>query len=337
MPKHKIAFITSEDRDTALVEQGLVGLDYELVVAVCRNDGEVIEAAKGADVIINFSVPMPKAVMDEIDTARAIVSVGHGFNHIDHNAATDNRLMLVNCAGYVTEEVSNHIIMLLLACSRKLRALDSMVRAGKWSSATRDLAKSIPDIDGQILGIVGLGNIGRATARKAAVFGLKVMAYDPYCRPWDAREYKVEMVPSLDILAARSDYVSLLVPLNDETRKLIGKGFFEAMKPTAYLINTARGPIVDEAALIEALETGQIAGAGIDVFEQEPTPPDNPLLSMDNVIVTPHTAGVSEVARAAGMVRVGEETARILGGVWPMSLVNPHAQPKVPMRHPGFA
>ncbi len=337
MPNHKIAFITSEDRDTTLVEKGLAGLDYEMNVTVCGSDGETIKAVKSADLIVNFSVPMPKAVMDEIDSAVAIVSIGHGFNHIDHNAATENRIMLVNSAGYVTEEVSNHIIMLLLACSRKLRVLDGMVRAGRWGSEARDLASAIPNIDGAILGIVGLGNIGRATARKAGAFGLKVIAYDPYCRPWDAREFRVELVPSLEALAARSDYVSVLVPLNDETRKLVGKRFFETMKPTAYLINTSRGPVVDEAALIDALAAGQIAGAGIDVFEQEPTPHDNPLLGMDNVIVTPHTAGMSDVARAAGMLRVGDDAARILRGVWPMSLVNPQVQPQVPMRHPGFA
>lgn len=332
MAQYRIAYITRGQPELKLIENELVGVDYDLDVHVVKSEGETIEAVKGADVIINSGVQMPRSVIKEIDKAQAIVSFGHGFNHIDHNAATDQGVMVVNCAGFCTEEVSNHAILMLLACAKKLTILNNLVKAGKWGPETRAALLPMVPIDGQVLGLVGLGNIGRATARKAKVFGLEVIAYDPYVQPWIAKEYRVELVRSLEDLARRSDFVSVHTPLNDETRKLIGESFFNAMKPTAYFINTCRGPVVDEQALIRALQRGRIAGAGLDVFEQEPTPPDNPLLKMDNVIVTPHSAGTSNVSRIASQVRVGQETARILRGSWPMSLVNPEVRAKLPMR-----
>ena len=334
MAQHRVSFITGGDTDVALIEEGLAGLDYELDVHVCKSDGETIEAIKGADVIISNGLPMPRQVIQEIDTAQAIVSMGHGFDQIDDNTATEKGIMVVNTAGFVTEEVANHTIMMLLVCAKKLTILHNLVRAGEWEAATRENQSGLPPIDGQVLGLVGLGNIGRATARRAQVFGLEVIAYDPYCPPWDAKEYRVELVPSLDELASRSDYVSMHTPLNNETRKMIGGPFFQAMKPTAYFINTCRGATVDEQTLIRALQDGEISGAAVDAFEQEPVSPDNPLLKMDNVIVTPHNAGSSSRDIAAGHSQVGQEAARVLKGTWPMSLVNPEVRSKIEPRPP---
>ena len=332
MAKHKIAVISRGEPNTQLIEDQLSGLDYELDVQMPESQGEIIEAIKGADVIVNMGVPMPREVIEQIDRAQAIVSQGHGFDRIDHNAATDQKVMVVNCAGFCTEEVSNHAIMGLLACAKNLTILNDLVKSGRWGSQTRTQMAPMGPIDGQTLGLVGFGNIARATARKAKVFGLKVAAYDPYVQPWIAKEYKVSLVHSLEELARMSDFVSMHVPLNDETRKLLGGSFFKAMKPTAYFINTCRGPTVDEAALIQALRGGEIAGAAIDVFEQEPTPADNPLLKLDNVIVTPHSAGSSTLSGPAAHVQLGQETARILNGMWPMSLVNPAVQSTLPVR-----
>ena len=332
MANHKVAFISRTEPDTKLVEEQLAGLDYEMDVHICASEGEAIEAIKGVDVIINQGVPLPRPVIREIDRAQAIVSFGHGFNHIDHNAATGQSVMVVNTAGFCSEEVSNHTIMLLLACAKNLTLLNNLVKEGRWGPDTRSHTLQLDPIDGQTLGLVGLGNIARATARKARAFGLEIIAYDPYVQPWIAKEYGVELVGSLEELARRSDFASVHVPLNDETRKLVGESFFSAMKPTAFFINTCRGPTVDEQALINALRNGTIAGAGIDVFEQEPTPADNSLLKMDNVIVTPHSAGASRVSRVASQVRIGQETARILQGAWPMSLVNPEVRAGIPVR-----
>ena len=341
MAPSKIAFISGAafgggQPNTDLVEQQLAGLDYEMDVHVCSSPGEAIEAIKGADVIINQGVPMSREVIEAIDTAQAVVSSGHGFDRIDHDAATDKSVMIVNTAGFCTEEVSNHAIMLLLACAKNLVNLHNLVREGEWSRAGRPQWRQMGSIDGQTLGLVGLGNIARATARKASVFGLQLIAYDPYIQPWIAKEYKVGLVSSLEELAGSSDYVSVHVPLNNETRKLLSGPFFKAMKPTAYLINTCRGPTVDEAALIKALQDGELAGAGLDVFEVEPTPGDNPLLKMDNVIVTPHSAGGSTVSGPNAQRQIGQEAARLLKGMWPMSLVNPEVRAKISVRNPSI-
>ena len=333
MVKHRVAYLTSGgEADTSLFERGLSGLDYEIDVHVCKSNGETIEAVKDADVVVNQGVPMPKEVIREFEGQQAIVSFGHGFNHIDHNAATERNIMVVNTAGFCTEEVSNHAITLLLSCAKKITILNDLVKQGKWGADTRAQLVPMPNIDGQTLGLVAFGNIARATGRKAKVFGLEVIAYDPFVPPWIAKEYKVELVSSLEELAQRSDFVSDHVPLNDDTRGLLGAPFFKAMKPTAYFINTCRGPTVDEKSLIAALENGEIAGAGLDVFEEEPTPADNPLLKMDNVIATPHSAGSSSNSRVAAPTQLGQETARILSGSWPMSLVNPEVRADIAVR-----
>jgi D-3-phosphoglycerate dehydrogenase / 2-oxoglutarate reductase len=332
MPKPRISMIARGTPNPDIIEQQLTGLEYELDTYECRSPDEAIAAIKGADIIINQGVAMPREVIREIDQAQAIVSFGHGFNHIDHEAATEQGVMVVNCAGFCTEEVSNHAIMLLLACAKKLAILNDLMKAGKWDAQLRQAMLPMVPIDGQTLGLIGFGNIGRATSRKAKAFGLEVIAYDPYLPPWIAKEYRIELVPTLQELARRSDFVSLHTPLNDETRKLIGASFFKAMKPTAYFINTCRGPTVDEAALIKALQAGEIAGAGIDVFEREPTPADNPLLKLDNVIVTPHSAGTSDRSRVAAQVQIGQETARLLKGMRPMSVVNPDVLGKLSRR-----
>ena len=334
MAAHKISVIAPTDPNLDLIEAGLAGLDYDLDVNVCSSVGETIEAVKGADVIIHMLLPMPTEVVEAIDTARAIVTGSHGFDRIDYETATKKQIMVVNSAGFCTEEVSNHTIMFLLACAKSLVQLDKKVRAGGWRTDTMPV---LPPIDGQTLGIVGLGNIGRATARKAQAFGLNVISYDPYVPTWIPKEYRVEMVSSLEELATRSDYVAILVPLNTDTEGLIGESFFEAMKPTAFFINTCRGPTVDEAALIRTLQERRIAGAGIDVFEQEPPARDNPLFQLDNVILTPHSAGTSTASQPASQIRVGQETARILKGTWPMSLVNPEVRSSIEARPPAMS
>ena len=331
MAKHKIAYISRRGIDTTLVEEGLAGLDYEIEMHEPTSEGETMEAVKGADLVIDNRVPLPRAVIDEMDTAKAIVTHGIGFDEIDDKAASEKGIIVANCAAFCVEEVSNHAIMMLISCAKRLTFGHDMVRTGGWSQNRVDMG-AIPPIYGQTLGLVGLGDTGRATARKAQVFGLDVMTFDPYLRPWTAREYRVEQVNSLNELASRSDFVSVHVQLNPETRGMIDGAFFRAMKPTAYLINVARGPIVDEAALVKALRDEEIAGAGLDVFEQEPTPADNPLLKMANVTLTPHSAGRSTTAVVEGARRVGEEAARILRGSWPMSLVNPEVRANIPSR-----
>lgn len=335
MPKPKIAYISPNNvvtSDISLTLEQLSSVDHEFERHIVESEGEAIEAVMGADLVINEGVPMNRTVIESITGATAIVSLGQGFNHIDDQAATETGIMLANCAGFCADEVANHTIMFLLACAKRMTQLDKLVRRGQWDQDTISNLFPMPPVYGQTLGMIGFGNIGRPTSRKAKVFGLKVLVYDPYLPAWVAEEYEVEPVDSLDALAASSDYVSMHVPLNKETEGLAGESLFRAMKPTAYFINTCRGPTHDESALIKALENGSIAGAALDVFEIEPTPDNNPLLSMDNVILTPHSAGTSDQSQTSGRVRLGEEAARILMGMYPMSLVNPAVVNRIPVR-----
>ena len=260
---------------------------------------------------------------------KGLVSFGHGYDHLDLDAATANGVILANTASFGTEEVSNHTMMHFLVCARKFVLHDKQVRNGLW---TRKTLAPMGHIVGQVFGIVGLGDIGRAVARKAKAFGLRVIAYDPYVASWDALEHGVEMVDSLDEVCRLSDYLSVHVYLNPETKHLIGRAQLAVMKPSAYLINCARGGVVDEAALIEALHQRRLAGAGLDVFEKEPVDPANPLLKMDNVSVTNHYASYSEVAWERAQTQLGEEAVRIATGMWPMSLINPDVRHVIPPR-----
>ncbi len=294
--------------------------------------GELIEALKDVDVAMSQGHKVDSAVFEHMGNhgrCKGLVSFGHGFDGIDTAAAARNGVVLANTASFGTEEVSNQAMMHLLICARKFVKQDKMVRQGVWD---RKGLAPMGHVSGQTLGIIGLGDIGRAVARKAQAFRLHVIGYDPYIASWDFKEYAVEQVATLEDLCRRSDYVTLHVYLNEETRHMFSSKHFDHMKPTAYLINCSRGGVVDEKALIEALQKKKIAGAGLDVFEQEPTPATNPLLKMDNVSVTNHYASYSEVAWERAQTQMGEEAVRIAMGHWPMSLINPEVKHYAPPR-----
>ena len=297
-----------------------------------RDTAQLAQALRDVDVAMLQGHGFDNAVFAQMGLhgrCKGLVSFGHGFDHLDIEAATRNGVVLANTASFGTEEVSNHTMMHFLVLSRKFVLHDKLVRSGVW---TRTNLAPIGHVLGQVFGIVGLGDIGRAVARKAKAFGLHVIAYDPYVASWDALEHGVEMVPSLDDVCRRSDYISVHIYLNAETRHLITRPQFAVMKPSAYLINCARGGVVDEAALIEALQQKRLAGAGLDVFEKEPVDPANPLLKMDNVSLTNHYASYSEVAWERAQTQLGEEAVRIAAGMWPMSLINPDVRHVVPPR-----
>jgi D-3-phosphoglycerate dehydrogenase len=256
-----------------------------------------------------------------------MIRYGHGYDTVDLGAATDNGVMVTNIAGATSEEVSNHALALILACARDLKRMDRAMTEGNWiGNDSRSVARRIY---GETLGVIGMGNIGRATARKGVALGMTVLVYDPYVGPWLATEYNVEFVDDVETIFKESDYLTLHTPLNPETRHIVNSDTLALMKPDAYVINTARGPIVDENALLAALMDKKIAGAALDVFEQEPPDADNPLLHLDNVIVTPHIAGSSEIGWATICRRAGEEAARALRGERPQVVVNPEVFPRL--------
>ncbi len=298
----------------------------ELVVVDSGSEDETIAKAKLADAIITTGARISRRVLENLPSLQVVVRYGVGYDTIDVEAATENHVLVVNIPDYCFEEVSNHAIALLLACARRLTRLGGLTRQGKWTLAADSLAPIGP-IAGQTLGVVGCGNIGRMVARKATCFGLVIVGCDPYLDVTVARNPGIRLV-SLSELMKTSDYVTLHTPLNKETLHLIGERQLQMMKPTAYLINTSRGPVVDEEALVRALQNKWIAGAGLDVMETEPPDALNPLLSMDNVIVTPHAAYYSDEAVVRMRRSVGLEAARVLSGKWPKNLVNKGVVPK---------
>ena len=283
-------------------------------------EDELIARARDADALVVSFSPVTRGVMSAIEGLKTVVRTGVGYDVIDVPAATELGVIVVNIPDLWVREVANHALALLLAWNRKILTMDRLVRAGVWSGAVPGAHTGA--LHGETVGIVGLGNIGSAFARRVAAFETRVIACDPYVDDSRFAALGVERV-SLETLAERSDYVSVHTLLNAETHHLIGESFFRRMKPTAILINTSRGPVVDEQALTRALEAKRLAGAALDVWEEEPVAGDNPLLKMDNVIATSHAAYFSSAAVAQVPRRCGEEIARVLTGQRPLNVVNP--------------
>jgi D-3-phosphoglycerate dehydrogenase len=280
----------------------------------------MIARTRDADALVTSSSPVTRGVMGALEGLKVVARTGVGYDVIDVRAATELGVVVVNIPDIWVREVANHALALLLAWNRKIITLDRQVHAGVWSAGVP--GERTGALHGETVGIVGLGNIGSAFARRVAAFETKVIAHDPYVDDARFAALGVERV-SLEALAERADYVSVHTLLNEGTRHLIGEAFFRRMKPTAILINTSRGPVVDEAALAKALAEKRLAGAALDVWEQEPIAADNPLLRMDNVIATPHAAYFSTAAVAQVPRRCGEELARALTGRRPLNVVNP--------------
>jgi D-3-phosphoglycerate dehydrogenase len=288
------------------------------------------EAAADADALItSWGIRIDETVISHLDKC-AVIGVGSvGVDMVDVAAATAAGIVVTNVPDVFIEEVADHALMLILAAGRRTKIMDKMVLSGEWYQG-RPLLNHVPRLMGQTLGLLAFGNVARCTARRAKGFGMHVIAHDPYVGELTMSEAGVEPV-SFGELLARSDYLSIHAPLNAETRHRIDAAAFAQMKPTAVIVNTARGPIIKEGDLIEALAQGKIAAAGLDVLEQEPPDPGNPLMAMDNVVLTPHVASATTRMRPETRRRVGREVALVLRGRWPMSCVNPTVLPRVPL------
>ena len=288
---------------------------------------EFAAAAGDLDAIItSWGIRIDQEIIGALKRCVVIGVGGVGVDMVDVEAATVAGIVVTNVPDVFIEEVADHAMMLLLNVARMTPLMAKMAREGQWYEA-RPILSRRDRLLGSTLGLYSFGNVARATARRAMAFGLRVIAYDPYVSELEIIDAGVEPV-SFGELLERSDYLSVHAPHNTETEHSINAAALRRMKPTAGLINTARGPIVDEAALIEALRDGVIAGAGLDVTETEPASTDNPLLTMDNVIVTPHIASASTRMRPEARRRVGREVAMVLRGRWPMSCVNPTVLPR---------
>lgn len=300
----------------------------ELVEVAATSEEEFLaEASDAAAVITSWGFRISRSVVAGLDEC-IVIGVGSvGVDMVDVEAATEAGIVVTNVPDVFIEEVADHTMALILAGARRMREMDSMVRRGDWFKG-RPLLNEVPRLWGQTLGLVSFGNVARAVARRAKPFGLHVIAHDPYVSELKMTGEGVEPV-SFGELLERSDYLSIHAPLNGETRHMLSVREFAAMKKSAVVINAGRGPTIDEAALIEALESGGIAAAALDVLEREPPAADNPLLAMDNVILTPHVASATTRMRPETRRRVGREVALALSGRWPMSCVNPTVLPRV--------
>jgi D-3-phosphoglycerate dehydrogenase len=285
-----------------------------------KTEDEMISRTRDADALVVSSWPVTRGVMSALEGLKVVVRTGVGYDVIDVPAATELGVIVVNIPDLWIREVANHALALLLAWNRGVVVMDRQVHAGVWNG--RVPGAHTGALHGETVGIVGLGNIGSAFARRVAALETNVIACDPYVDDKRFAALGVERV-SLETLAERADYVSVHTLLNAETHHLIGEAFFRRMKPTAILINTSRGPVVDEQALARALREKRLAGAALDVWEEEPVAADNPLLKMDNVVATPHAAYFSSAAVAQIPRRCGEEVARVLTGQRPLNVVNP--------------
>ena len=297
----------------------------QLTMTPVGDEAALVAATRHADIIINAGARFPAHVIDQLERARLIIQSSVGYDPIDVPAATARDIMVANLPDYCIEEVADHALTLTLACARQLVNMERTVRDGTWNQGQRQALMSaigpVKRLSTTTLGIIGFGNIGRLVARKASGVGWRILVADPYVSPVVAAEHGVELVERDDLLR-QADYVTLHVLLTPETRHLIGARELALMKQGAFLINTCRGPIVDEQALIAALRSGHLGGAGLDVFEKEPLALESPLRDLPNVILTPHTAVYSEQAMEGWRRKPIEEAARVIAGQWPRGLVN---------------
>ncbi len=296
---------------------GVVGAELEPMRA--PGEEELVDAVRDADALLVCYAPVTRRVIEHAAQCRIIARYGIGVDNVDVQAASARRIVVTNVPDYCIEEVSDHALALLLACARRVADLDRLVRAGRWDAKA---AVPIRRLRGQVLGLVGFGKIPRLLAAKAAALGLTFLAFDPYVDAATCTAHGAQKV-DLPALLAAADFVSVHAPLTPQTRGLLGETELQRMKPTAYLINTARGPIVSEAALVRALREGWIAGAALDVLETEPPGGQHPLLALPQVILTPHVAFYSEESVQDLQRKAAEEVARVLTGQPPRNPVNP--------------
>jgi D-3-phosphoglycerate dehydrogenase len=297
----------------------LSAVDAELLVAETGQEDELLDLAPRAHAILTNWKRVPPESLDAAPKCLVVSRYGIGVDNIPVDKATVLGIVVTNVPGFCVEEVSDHTMALVLACARRVVTFASSTRRDEWNI---ELARGLPRLRGQTLGLVGFGGIARAIVPKAQGFGLEVLAYTPRLRPSGLPE-GVTVAHSLNDLLARADYVSVHAPSTRETRGLIGEAELSAMKPSAYLINTSRGALVNEEALIRALDEGWIAGAALDVLGQEPPLPNHPLLRLDHVIATPHVGFYSEASIADLERRAATNIAELLVGRMPEAVVNP--------------
>jgi D-3-phosphoglycerate dehydrogenase / 2-oxoglutarate reductase len=302
---------------------GLALLQAEARVIVTTEeteDGMIRVAAEADGILFRIRPRCTASLMAACKRLRVVGRHGVGLDTVDIPAATRLGVAVVHAPGSNAQAVAEHALMLMLCCVKRTRQIDRMTRAGDWSAKMR--AGNV-ELAGKTLGIVGVGNIGRRVATFAGAIGMRVLGYDKYVPADEVRRRGAEPTDSLEALLPQVDVLTCHTPLTEETRQMINARTLALIKAGAIYVNTSRGGVQDERALFEALTRGQLGAAGLDVFEEEPSPVDNPLLNLDNVVVSSHVAGVTVEATRQAAMQVAGEMLRVLRGERPQVLVNP--------------
>ena len=308
---------TTDPEETVLQEEA----DAEAVVAPDGSEETLMSLAGDVDAIMTCFAQVTPNVLRAAPNCVAVGRFGVGVDNIAVDTATELGMAVTYVPDYCVDEVSDHVMALLLAFNRRIVLFDNSVKNEGWGSVP--LTMRMMRLRGKTLGVVGFGRIGQAVAQKALAFGFRVLAYDPYMTSEQCALRGARKVENMDAVLRESDFVTLHSPLNEETRGLIGARELDIMKSEAFLINCARGPLIDEGALYDALTGGGIVGAGLDVMEDNHPPSDHPLLGLDNIIITPHVAFFSQEATLELERRAAREVAYVLTGRMPDNLVNP--------------
>ena len=314
--------VVAGGRNWRIAETSLKGLreaSAEIVQRPLREpDGSVAAEVADADILISGGAIVDDAVLSQLRKVRFLLRPYVGYDDIDVDAVTRHGILFANVPDAFIEEVANHTLALILACNRRIVQNDAFVKSGRWSAGERNRTAAIPlhRASALTLGLVGFGNIARLVVERARPFGFSFVASDPFVTADAAAELGVSLL-SLEEVLAQADIVSLHVFLNAQTRGLINAQRLALMKPDAYLVNTSRGPVVDEKALADALQAGKLAGAGLDVFEVEPIAANSPLLGLPNVVLTPHVASYSEEGDVAHHARTAEILLQVVKGELP--------------------
>ncbi|TQQ79946.1 C-terminal binding protein [Halonotius terrestris] len=301
--------------------QAALGDDIDVVTATLDSSADIIEAAGDAHaLVVDVNTPVPADVFEACEALEIVARAGVGVDGVDIPAAADHGVTVVNVPDYCREEVSTHAVSLLLGSIRRLNVYDRAVKRGEWDWAD---GQPIHRLTGETVGFLSFGQLARATAEKLAGFDCEIVAADPYVDSEEMADYGVEKVP-LDELLETADHVSVHAPLTDETRHLFDREAFGKMSETAVLVNVGRGGIIDEEALVWALENDEIAAAGLDVIEDEPLT-DSPLADRDDVILTPHAAFYSEESLAELNEHIATDILAVFDGEEPAGYIDPEA------------
>ena len=304
-------------------ERGVQVFDdrFDVRVASDPSVATVIREIKGVEGVVVRTAPFPREIIEAADALKVIGRHGVGVDNIDLKAATEKGVIIVNTPNANATSVAEHTLTVIGALAKQMTVYNKEMRAGQWE--IRNSYRAV-DLDGKTLGLVGIGRVGSLVARKAAAaFNMKVIAFDPYVAPEKAREIDITLVAASDDIFRQADVVSLHTPLTPETRGFVNAARLRLMKPTAFLVNFSRGEVIDEKALYEALKTGVIAGAAIDVFAPEPPLKDNPLFELDNIIVSPHSAALTQECVIRMATGAAEGVVDVLTGRRPQFVVNP--------------